>query len=63
MEQLPSFEVPGKEDWVMQLLKSIYGMKQASRIWNLTFNKAMITWGFERILCEWCIYRRQCHWT
>jgi len=59
MEQPPGFEVPGKEDWVMQLLKSIYGMKQASRIWNLTFNKAMLAWGFERIPCEWCVYRRQ----
>jgi hypothetical protein len=59
MEQPPGFEVPGKEDWVMQLLKSIYGMKQASHIWNLTFNKAMIAWGFERIPCEWCIYHRR----
>jgi len=32
MEQPPGFEVPGKEDWVMQLLKSIYGMKQASHM-------------------------------
>ena len=27
MEQPPRFEVPGKEDWIMQLLKSIYSMK------------------------------------
>ena len=32
MEQPAGFEEPGKEDWVMQLSKSIYGMKQASRI-------------------------------
>jgi len=30
MEQPPGFKFPGKEDWVWQLLKSIYGMKQAS---------------------------------
>jgi len=30
MEQPPRFKVPSKEDWIMQLLKSIYGMKQAS---------------------------------
>jgi hypothetical protein len=59
MEQPPGFEVPGKEDWVIQLLKSIYGMKQASRIWNITFNKAVTAWGFERLPCEWCVYRRQ----
>ena len=32
MEQPPGFEEPGKENWVWQLQKSIYGMKQASRI-------------------------------
>ena len=32
MEQPTGFEVPGKEDWVWQLLKSIYSMRQASHI-------------------------------
>jgi Reverse transcriptase (RNA-dependent DNA polymerase) len=30
MEQPPGFKEPGKEDWVMELSKSIYGIKQAS---------------------------------
>jgi hypothetical protein len=59
MEQPLSFEVPDKEDWIFQLLKSIYGMKQASHIWNITFNKAVTTWGFEQLPCEWCVYRCQ----
>jgi hypothetical protein len=59
MEQPSGFEVPGKEDWVMKLTKSIYGMKQASRVWNQTFHKAVKSWGFERLPCEWCVYRRQ----
>jgi hypothetical protein len=58
MEQPPGFEEPGKEDWVMQLSKSIYGMKQASRIWNKTFHKTVTAWGFERMQNEWCVYRR-----
>jgi hypothetical protein len=58
MEQPPSFEAPGKETWVMKLLKSIYGMKQASRVWNQTFDLAVHQWGFERVPCEWCVYRR-----
>jgi hypothetical protein len=59
MEQPPGFEASGKEDWVMKLMKSIYGMKQASRVWNRTFDKAVKAWGFERLSSEWCIYRRQ----
>jgi Reverse transcriptase (RNA-dependent DNA polymerase) len=58
MEQPPGFATPGKEDWVMRLMKSIYGMKQASRIWNQTFHKMVQSWGFERLPCKWCVYRR-----
>jgi transposase InsO family protein len=58
MEQPPGFAEPGKEDWVMQLSKSIYGMRQASRIWNQTFHKTVKQWGFQRMKNEWCVYRR-----
>ena len=58
MEQPPGFAAPGKEEWVMRLMKSIYGMRQASRIWNQTFHNAISRWGFERLDCEWCVYRR-----
>jgi len=43
----------------MKLLKSIYGMKQASRVWNKTFNQAVTEWGFEKVSVEPCIYRRE----
>jgi len=43
----------------MKLMKSIYGMKQASRVWNQTFDKAVKGWGFKRLSSEWCIYWRQ----
>ena len=56
MEQPPGFEAPGKEDWVMKLIKSIYGMKQASRVWNCMFDKAIKGWGFKCLSSEWCIY-------
>jgi hypothetical protein len=55
MKQPPGFEETGKEDWVMKLLKSIYGMKQASRVWNKTFHQAMTEWGFEQISSEPCV--------
>jgi hypothetical protein len=56
MEQPAGFEVPRKEDWVLHLMKSIYGMKQASQVWNITFNSAIVSWGFHRLSCEWCMY-------
>ena len=59
MEQPPGFEAPGKETWVMKLMKSLYGMKQASRVWNQTFDKVVKKLGFERLACEWCVYRRE----
>ena len=58
MEQPPGFTEPGKEDWVWQLQKSIYGMRQASRIWNKTFHKVVTNWGFQRMKNEWCVYCR-----
>jgi hypothetical protein len=39
-------------------MKSIYGMRQASCIWNQMFHKAVSEWGFERLQCEWCVYHR-----
>ena len=31
-------------------------MKQAGCVWNITMNNAMQSWGFIRLLCEYCIY-------
>jgi hypothetical protein len=41
MEQPKGFEEPGKEDWVWELCRGLYGMKQAGQIWNKTLNEAM----------------------
>jgi hypothetical protein len=56
MEQPPGFAAPGKEDWVMCLMKGLYSMKQASQIWNQTFNKTVTQLGFQCLICEWCVY-------
>ena len=56
MKQPLGFECPGKEDWVWRLLKSIYSMKQASCVWNKTFNSAILGWNFICLSCEWCVY-------
>jgi len=59
LEQPNGFEEPGKEDWVMELRKRIYGMKQAGRIWNQTFHDTVTAWGFEQNKKDPCVYRRQ----
>lgn len=58
MQQPDSFEEPSKQDWVWCLVCSLYGMKQAGRIWNRTINDKMISWEFTRLACESCIYYR-----
>ena len=59
LEQPKGFEENGKEDWVMELKKSIYGMKQAGRIWNQTFHDSVTEWGFEQMAKDPCVYRRK----
>jgi hypothetical protein len=58
MRQPTGFEEPGKADWVWKLNRSLYGMKQAGRIWNRTMNGKMLEWGFSRLASESCIYYR-----
>jgi len=46
VKQPKGFEVPGKEDWVCQLKKGLYGLKQGPRLWQDTFDKAILDMGF-----------------
>ena len=43
---------------VCKLQKSIYGLKQASRSWNLIFNNAIKEFGFIRNEDEPCVYKK-----
>jgi hypothetical protein len=61
MEQPPGFEQPGTErDWVWELLRGLYGMKQAGRVWNLKFNDVLVNkLAFHRVSAEHCLYVRR----
>jgi hypothetical protein len=48
MDQHERFVVPGKEDYVCRLKKSLYGLKQSRRQWYKMFDSFMISNGFQR---------------
>jgi hypothetical protein len=48
MDQPEGFVVPGKENFVCRLKKSLYGLKQSPRQWYKRFDSFMISHGFKR---------------
>ena len=57
MMQPEGFIVEGQEQKGCKLLRSIYGLKQASRSWNLRFDETIKTFGFEQNVDEPCVYK------
>jgi len=57
MAQPDGFIQKGQEHMVCKLLKSIYGLKQASRSWNQRFDEVIKTYGFEQNLYKPCVYK------
>lgn len=43
---------------VCKLRRSLYGLKQASRMWNERFNQFMLRIGFKGCLSDYCLYVR-----
>jgi len=41
---------------VCLLVKSIYGLKQAGRVWNIKFNLAMQKYGYKPLILDPCTY-------
>jgi transposase InsO family protein len=58
MEQPPGFAELDRKTYVWRLIRSLYGMRQSSRIWNRALNASFLGWGFSRSECEWCVYSR-----
>ena len=58
MMQLEGFIAKNQEHMVCKLKRSIYGLKQACRSWNIRFDQAIKSFGFEQNLDEPSVYKR-----
>ena len=57
MMQPEGFERQGmKMKMVCRLLRSLYGLKQASRVWNIQLHEFLIKIGFRRSNADTCLY-------
>ena len=63
VEQPKGFEKMGTkgEKLVCKLNKSLYGLKQSGRIWNLLLHDYLIEQGFKQSLTDMCVYTKQTH--
>jgi hypothetical protein len=57
-ELLSLAEAQGEDDVVCLLLQSLYGLKQASRVWNETIDNHLKTMGFKPADADPCVYTR-----
>ena len=58
MVQPEGFIAKGQEKKVCMLQKSIYGLKQASKSWNIRFDTSVKSFGFIQCPDEPCVYKR-----
>jgi hypothetical protein len=58
MEQLNGYRIPGQENKVCRLIKSLYGLKQASKQWHEKFNTTLTSTGFIVNEADKCVYYR-----
>ena len=58
MEQPKGFVFESDIHKVCKLVRSIYGLKQASRSWNLRFDKVVKGYGYIKNEDEPCVYKK-----
>ena len=58
MVQPEGFIAKGQEKKVCKLQKSIYGLKQASKSWNIKLDQSIKSFGFTKCPGEPCVYKR-----
>ena len=58
MTQPEGFLSKGNEHLVCKLLRTIYGLRQASRRWNIRFDETIKEFGFIKNIDEPCVYKK-----
>ncbi|CAA0830832.1 cysteine-rich RLK (RECEPTOR-like protein kinase) 8, partial [Striga hermonthica] len=58
MQQPEGYVKKGQEHRVWKLKKSLYGLKQASRSWNIRFDEVIKSYGFDQCQDESCVYKK-----
>lgn len=61
MKQPEGFVDVGEPNLVCKLKKSIYGLKQSARVWNLKINDVLISNGFKKCVADPCLYSYECN--
>lgn len=59
MRQPPGYSTVGKEELVCKLNRSLYGLKQAARVWNSTIKEVLVDLGFRQSEADACLYSKQ----
>ena len=58
MEQPEGCKIPGKENKVCKLKKSLYDLKQAPKQWHEKFDQTLISNGFSFVEVDKCVYTK-----
>jgi hypothetical protein len=58
MQKPEGVEIPGHEgpEWVLKLLKALYGIKQGPRCWSKRLHTVMTDIGFRRLECDHSVF-------
>lgn len=57
----PPKGVPVTKGYVLRAMRSLYGLKQAARDWNLLCKDYLIQWGFSQSLADPCLFVQKEH--
>lgn len=56
MTQPPGFKDQEHPDWVCEVTRSIYGLKQSPREWNLELHQSLLAIGLKQLSCDPTLY-------